>query len=574
MYKKYIKRFLDIFLSSLSIILLLPLLIIIAILIRINLGSPIFFKQPRPGKNEKIFYLYKFRSMTNATDEAGKLLPDNKRITKFGKFLRKSSIDELPELFNILKGDMSIVGPRPLSMFNLPYYSIEEKKRHNVRPGLTGIAQIHGRNNLPWEDRFKMDNEYISKLSFINDGKIIYDTIAKVFKGSDITIRDNNVLKNFTSYRIVNDENIIYHNDMTTYSEIGSYFWLDPKEINFSLKNKNEKPNKWLPKVQDSTLTYSGRNAISIALKDIQSKHKIKKAYIPSYCCISMVQPFIELNITYDFYGITLQDSGFEYCIPDTLNSESVIIIMSYFGADLDKVDKLIKDIKGKGAIVIEDISHSLLSIGGYSRKSDYLVASLRKWFPIPTGGWLGIKKGQLTIKPDKESDRSVEGKIEGMLEKFDYISGEIKGKESFLIKNAKFDGELAKVKDYMKIDSLSNQILNLIDIKDIEIQRKNNALRLIEGLKELKSEQIFFLNLNYREITPLFVPIFLSSTHRDSLRNFLISKGIYCPVHWPEIMGAPSGVRENELSLICDQRYDIKDMNYIINCIKIWHNS
>ena len=201
MYAKYIKRILDFVLSLLALIVLSPILIIIAILVRIKLGSPVLFKQKRPGKNEKIFTLYKFRTMTDAKDKNGDLLPDEIRLTKFGKFLRSTSLDELPELFNILKGDMSIVGPRPLAVQYLPYYNEQEKHRHDVRPGLTGLAQINGRNAVDWEKRFEFDIKYINELSFINDIKIILKTILKVIKKDGIQTRGKGKVIDFDEYR-------------------------------------------------------------------------------------------------------------------------------------------------------------------------------------------------------------------------------------------------------------------------------------------------------------------------------------------------------------------------------------
>lgn len=186
MYAKYIKRILDLILSLMALILLMPLMIIIGILVRINLGSPIIFKQKRPGKNEKIFTLYKFRTMTDKRDIDGNLLPDEYRLTKFGKFLRSTSLDELPELINIIKGDMAIVGPRPLLVEYLPYYTEEEKHRHDVRPGLTGLAQVNGRNEISWEEKLKYDTEYIKEISFYSDLKIIFKTIKKTIKRKDI----------------------------------------------------------------------------------------------------------------------------------------------------------------------------------------------------------------------------------------------------------------------------------------------------------------------------------------------------------------------------------------------------
>lgn len=201
MYAKYIKRMLDFILSLVALIILMPLMIVIGVLVRIKLGKPVIFKQERPGKNEKIFTLYKFRTMTDKKDEKGNLLPDSKRLTKFGKMLRSTSLDELPELINILRGDMSIVGPRPLAVQYLPYYNNREKHRHDVKPGLTGFAQINGRNDLQWEKRFEYDLEYINKISFKEDFKIIFSTIKKVLKREDIVVRGTGEMVDFDEYR-------------------------------------------------------------------------------------------------------------------------------------------------------------------------------------------------------------------------------------------------------------------------------------------------------------------------------------------------------------------------------------
>lgn len=182
MYKNFLKRMLDIFLSIILILLLSPVYLILAIFVAINLGTPIIFKQERPGKNGKIFKLYKFRSMSNKKDKTGKLLPDEERLTSFGKKLRSTSLDELPELINILKGEMSFVGPRPLLVEYLPLYNEKQKHRHDVRPGLTGLAQVNGRNQLSWEEKFEYDLKYVSNVSFITDMKIFFKTITLVFK--------------------------------------------------------------------------------------------------------------------------------------------------------------------------------------------------------------------------------------------------------------------------------------------------------------------------------------------------------------------------------------------------------
>lgn len=200
-YEVVFKRPLDFFLSLIAIILLSPVMILVAILIRIKLGGPVLFKQLRPGKNEKIFNMYKFRSMTNEKDKKGNLLPDADRLTKFGKFLRSTSLDELPGLFNILTGKMSIVGPRPLLIEYLPFYTKTEKKRHLVRPGLTGLAQVSGRNFVEWNKRLSLDVDYVRNVKFSQDVMIIFKTFINVIRKKDISVDSSEVEGNLAEIR-------------------------------------------------------------------------------------------------------------------------------------------------------------------------------------------------------------------------------------------------------------------------------------------------------------------------------------------------------------------------------------
>ncbi|MCB7320095.1 sugar transferase [Lacrimispora sp. 210928-DFI.3.58] len=180
-YEKYLKRPLDLLCGLAAVIVFSWLYIILAILVRVKLGSPVLFTQERPGRDEKIFKLYKFRTMTDKRDEKGELLPDDVRLTKFGKLLRSTSLDELPEAFNIIKGDMSVVGPRPLLVRYLERYNEEQRHRHDVRPGLSGYAQVNGRNGVSWEDKFRLDVEYVNHITFLGDLKIIFQTVEKAF---------------------------------------------------------------------------------------------------------------------------------------------------------------------------------------------------------------------------------------------------------------------------------------------------------------------------------------------------------------------------------------------------------
>jgi undecaprenyl phosphate N,N'-diacetylbacillosamine 1-phosphate transferase len=200
-YRVAIKRPMDFILSLIAILALSPVLLLVAILVRVKIGSPILFKQKRPGLNEKIFMMYKFRTMTDEKDVNGELLPDSIRLTKFGRFLRSTSLDELPELFNIVKGDMSFVGPRPLAVQYLPFYSQEERKRHSVRPGLSGLAQINGRNSINWEDKFALDLNYVEYISLKTDILVILKTIKKVFEREGIGERGVDSPIDFDKYR-------------------------------------------------------------------------------------------------------------------------------------------------------------------------------------------------------------------------------------------------------------------------------------------------------------------------------------------------------------------------------------
>jgi lipopolysaccharide/colanic/teichoic acid biosynthesis glycosyltransferase len=204
MYRKYFKRLFDIICSFLALIVLSPVLLVIAILVRIKLGSPVIFKQKRPGLNEKIFTLYKFRTMTNQKDEQGNLLPDEVRLTKFGKMLRSTSLDELPELWNILKGDMSIVGPRPQLIKDMVFMTDEQRKRHSVRPGLTGLAQVNGRNAITWEAKLQYDLDYLKKITLLRDLALIFRTLYKTVRRDGISEEGKETADDYAEYLLNN----------------------------------------------------------------------------------------------------------------------------------------------------------------------------------------------------------------------------------------------------------------------------------------------------------------------------------------------------------------------------------
>jgi hypothetical protein len=437
-----------------------------------------------------------------------------------------------------------------------------------VRPGLTGLAQINGRNNLNWDERFEYDIRYVDHISFTGDVKIMLNTVLKVLKASDITVRGTTSVRDFGPYCILKEEGRLNEkrNGMT-YSEIGSYFWLEPDEERRAAVREQE----WLPAMEDSAFTFSGRTAIDLAVRDIRSGRSLKRVYVPSYCCVSMLQAFFDQGVEVKFYDVIFEDGKFRYGI-DKNHGCDAVLIMSYFGLDVSAAHEEIRRLHEEGLIVIEDITHSLLRDDSYSPYSDYLVASLRKWFAVPAGGFIGKNKGSLSCKPDIDSDLTVEDKIQSMHEKYSYLTGGVKDKEHFLSVSAKFENELIHVDRLLKMDTVTSALLGSTDVQAVAKRRRENAGILSEGLKNLPGNVITLPELDVRKDVPLFLPVFLEHGDRESLRRFLIDRGIYCPVHWSEVMGAPVGVRENELSLICDQRYGEGDMREILSCIYEWY--
>jgi len=347
--------------------------------------------------------------------------------------------------------------------------------------------------------------------------------------------------------------------------EIGSYFWLDGTETSA----KELLIAEWLPHGGDSIYTFSGRAAIECAINDIMKIHDVKSVYMPAYCCVSMVQPFLDKNIKVDFYDIEY-DGEVHYRV-DTKKRCSIFFTMTYFGLGICAVDEMTVEFKKRGIPVIEDITHRLLSNNSFSASADYGVASLRKWLAIPTGGYLIKQVGKLLSKPSLSGEQAVQLKIEAMQEKYDYIINGVGIKEKFLKEYASFENKLIHFDRKLQIDSLSAGILYKINIEAVINQRRKNAKVIYDGLRGISSLQFLAPNPNWDEHTPLFVPILLEDEKRDKLRQFLIDNGVYCPIHWPEVKGTKTGIRANELSLICDYRYDEDDMNFVVNLIKTW---
>jgi len=554
-YARFIKRLLDILCALLALLVFCWLYAIIAVLVRVKLGSPIIFSQYRPGKNERIFKLYKFRSMTNERDENGDLLPDAVRLTKFGRVLRALSLDELPEAWNILKGDMSVVGPRPWSIYDLKYYSDRERKRFSVSPGLSGWAQVNGRNNAEWNDRLRLDIEYAENISFGMDLKIVFLTVKKMVKRSDVVVRGEGRTGEFAVFRLL-EEQTSTEKDVLPSEEIGGFFELREEASPLS----DLTPAAWLPKGEDSTYTFSGRDAILMAIDDINKSRRepIRNVYIPSICSGTMVEPFLEKGIKIERYAIDA-DPEFTYSIDLNKNCD-VFFALQYFGPRNGELDCAIRAFHERGIPVIEDITHSLLDNVPSSAFSDYCVASLRKWFGIPSGGYLMKRSGKLQIMPLLDSMSAVEGRIEVMRRKLDYLNGEPENKAELIELNQHYEAALIYQRGF-KIDPISAGVLRNLHIEEIRVQRRRNAKILFELLQAVDEIEFAFSYQVLDEICPLFLPVFVNNGSRDELKTYLEHRGIYCSIHWPERMGVISCLNGRELSLVCDQRYGEEDM-------------
>ncbi len=561
MYKKYIKRLLDIIISLLGLIILSPVIIIVAILVRVNLGSPIIFKQKRPGKDEKIFTLYKFRSMNNKKDENGNLLPDSERLTRFGKFLRNTSLDELPELVNILRGDMSLVGPRPLVIEYLPYYKEEEKHRHDVRPGLTGLAQVNGRNTLNWDERFELDVEYVNNISFINDLKIFLKTIYKVIKKEDIVVCGTGQVIDFDEYR--------KNTKGKKFDEIGSDFCLEEKH--------NKKHNKI--SYENVVFLDSGRNAIRLILENIRLEEK--KVLLPSFTCSTVINPFEEKDYNIDYYDINDKLLVDEKEFESKVNSfkPNIIVVHPYFGNDTIKnIRNYLKTIKNN-IYIIEDVTQFLLNDNLDLSTAHFVIGSIRKWCAVPDGAFV---KNNTDIKLDvnnlSENTDFVEKQLQAFRKKADYIKSmrpNLKEEYLKLYKDAK--KVLSDNNQIHIMSSYTKQLLTYYDFEIIKEKRRKNYNYLLNNLK-FKNIDIPLENLSSGE-TPLYFPILVDKDIRKEFQSFLAKENIYLPIVWPKyeklnIQSYKSNeIYDKIICIPCDQRYTEKDMERIVVNIKKFFN-
>ncbi len=586
LYRRFFKRFYDIVLSLLAIIVFSPLLLMLTIVGAIKMKGNPFFVQKRPGRRkklskrecekrgvpygaygeEKIIKLIKLRTMSNEKDESGNLLPDEKRLTKYGKLLRSTSLDELPSLFNILCGSISIVGPRPLLVRYLSCYTDAERHRHDIRPGLTGLAQVNGRNYLSWEEIFAYDLYYIEKISFFFDLKIIFQTAAKVLKRQDISeVTQNGGIDN--SGRMVYAAFDIERKKISS-KEIGSYFYnydrsVTNKEFTFDSTINSGK----------AYLYKSGRNAIKSLCKHLLDTHK--RVLLPNYTCNTVIQPFIDEKWVIDYYNVKQDFTIDEESLLNKISQfdPSVVFVQSYFGFNtLASFKNRLNEIKTQGITVIEDVTHSLFS--DFDKcDADYFIASLRKFFAIPNGGVIFTQVESDDLLPAHDDDRVAQLAFKAFDLKKSYMENKSTEKEEFRRAYSDLQTVIEDNNDIVGIAEESIDVWNNVDFGNISNKRRSNYKHLIKFL-HIPEITVPLAELG-DDVVPLYFPILLrNSIVRDELQKYLISFNIYCPIIW----GKPTAItQESDYNLLydmilcipVDQRYTENDMQIVINLIK-----
>ena len=580
MYKHFFKRLLDFSITLVGLIIISPILVVLCLMVRVKLGFPIFFKQVRITKGDKPFFIIKFRTMTDARDSEGNLLPDTERFTKFGDFLRNSSLDELPELFNVLKGDMSLIGPRPLYPFYLPYYTTEENLRHSVRAGITGLAQINGRNLCKWDDRFGMDVKYVKELSLKNDLIILWRTFFKVAAQEDIgTPSVDEELGLHIVRELQQPEKLILLENMwkeinkshpipesmfiPRIKEIGSFYWLSESEYK---KLQDSVDDKGLFD-DPSILLSTGRSAIKEVLKQVNLKRKV--ALAPSFTCHSVIQPFLEEGFQVFPYPVNMDLSVdpklFEDCV--AVNQPSVILMHSYFGFDtLNGIKELVHKIQKQSIVFIEDFTHSLLStfetVG-----ADFNLGSIRKWYPIPDGAFV---KGVSLEQPIIDDSELVDAKMKALLDKGKYMEDGSFEKDVFMKEARDAEMVLDSRVDTFAMSKLSKLIVSNCEKDSIIKKRRANYRALLDHLKDNDTFTVLFKELKETEV-PYMFPI-LVKRNRQAFQKYLAEHSIYATIIWAcpeELQGKVNAdgqlIYNQILCIPIDQMYDNDDMQRIV---------
>ena len=559
-YEKYIKRILDFICALAALIVLCPVYLLLIILILIIMKGNPFFTQKRAGKNEIPFKMIKFRTMTNECDADGELLPDTERFTRFGDILRKTSLDELPELINVLKGDMSLVGPRPLYTFYVPFYTEEESHRHDVRGGITGLAQINGRALCRWKDRFAYDVQYVNHITFSNDVKILWKTVYNVLKKSDIGI------PSVTDEGGLHKIRELQRSDKV--QEIGSSFSLSKNKF-----MKSEACPLFVDEFgYENKYYYSvGRSCIKAVLDNFSFEGKV--VLVPPFTCESVIEPFEKKSFKVIPYAIN-RDFSLDLAATEKLIKKynpDIIIFHDYFGFNTTKGLKKLLD-SCKNIVVINDATQSMFSDFN-TNWTDYCLGSIRKWGPLPDGAFL-LSNCKKYDSPKAEDKELVDLEIEAMSLKQEYIETHKGDKNQFLAKFADIRGYIDNQKQSFCMSEVSNAVFEKMETEGFCGIRKNNYSVLFESLKDIEWIDIP-LGPVTEGIVPFMFPIFVNE-NRTEFQKFLARNNVYATVIWscPEIIAnqidaTSKSIYDEILCIPCDQRYNADDMNYISTTIR-----
>ncbi|PKM71562.1 MAG: hypothetical protein CVU91_13255 [Firmicutes bacterium HGW-Firmicutes-16] len=558
MYCRYIKRMIDIICALAAMLVFCWLYAIIAILVRAKLGSPVIFKSKHVGKNGKLLALYKFRTMNDERDKEGNLLPDEKRVVGLGRLLRSYSLDELPEAWNILCGDLSVIGPRPLPSEYLRYYTEVENHRHDIKPGLSGLAQVNGRNKLRWEEKFAYDLEYVKTCCFALDVKIVLQTVHKVVRRKDVVTGDTVEIDDYVT-RPLNIER-----RPQVFDEIGSDFF---EELNITQNIMSD----------SAAIFYldSGRSAIRLALGSINPSQK--RAVLPAYTCEAVILPFIEAGYSFDYYNVdrNLLVNYDEFCQLIEQTKPSVVLLHAYFGFDtIFNIREYLTQLSNSGIDVIEDLTHSLF-LTNCRTCSNFCVGSLRKWNGVPDGSFLTVCMGEYPIEsPIIENTKYLEYRREAQKLKRKYVESldiTIKNKyrSLFAASEAYLDGQT----EIYSMSSATRKSIMGIDYEQLKQRRKANYDYLINELSDLSQISIpetLFGQSN----APLYFAMYVDD--RTALQKYMAERNMYLPVIWPmppQVSGKCSSsveyIYSHILAVPCDQRYEISDMERIATSIK-----
>lgn len=597
LYRQFFKRFYDIVLSMIAIMVFSPLLLVLMIVGAIAMKGNPFFVQKRPGRRkklsrkecekrgvpygtygeERIIRLIKLRTMTNEKDEQGNLLPDEKRLTKYGKFLRSTSLDELFSLFNIFVGDISIVGPRPLLVKYLPYYNEKEKHRHDIRPGLTGMAQVNGRNYLSWEETFEYDLFYVEHYTFFIDLKIFFQTIGKVIKRDGITEQtegsgvDKNGKYVYDTFDVERTKQRLISKNR---AEIGSDFF------NYSLIKSKHCSSIGLPNMKHIEFYSSGRNAIRAICKTISLDKKT--ALLPEYTCYTIIDSFILEGFAVYFYSVNrnmmIDIASLQECINQY--DPKVVFVQAYFGFNtLQNLRDSIEAIKNRGICIIEDITHSQYSLFEHI-SADFYVASLRKFFAITDGGYL--QTNQLIQFPqNKPTDKQIIDLYMSACNLkrryIDYLDTNIE-KTVYREKYKEYNNLLDENRD--EIASMSDIAFSMINNVDLDAMgkiRRENYRYLFNKIANFSNViKPVFDSCITDNCVPIYFPIYVcDSEKRSVLQEALAQHLIYCPIIWPmsthidKVSSESDYIYKHILCIPIDQRYDVDDMQRIIDTLE-----